>query len=83
MRIAIGDRNYFAGRSKASGKYVLKAWRKTGWHGIGEFDKADQLKDALAHLRRLADKREARSMIADMCGTSYRAAMADMGMSRI
>jgi len=34
------------------------------------------------HEKKLWHKRETRSMVADICGTSYRAAMADMGLAR-
>ena len=40
------------------------------------------VKKWLSHQVALANKRESRSMIADMCGTSFSAAMADMGISK-
>jgi hypothetical protein len=43
----------------------------------------DGLKKWLKHQKELAEKCEARKMIAEMCGTSCRAALEDMGVVRI
>ena len=56
-----------------------KTWKRVFECGI---DSKEALNQKIEHLQWLAEKRAARRMIADMCGTSYRAAMADMGLSR-
>jgi hypothetical protein len=55
---------------------------KTAWANTVYSGTMEEVKAWIRHQRKLSDKRELRSMIADMCGTSYQAAMEDMGMKR-
>jgi hypothetical protein len=56
--------------------------KKSGWELCFAGMMAGLVK-FLNHQKALAEKRETRKMIADMCGTSYAAACADMGMKKI
>jgi hypothetical protein len=79
----IGDRTYNIGKSKTTGKYKIFQLCKKTWFDIYETDNLDNLKKEVKRLKKLADKREARQMIADICGTSYSAACKDMGISKL
>jgi hypothetical protein len=77
MTIQMYDRIYLVGLSKTTKKYTIWYDKKVIFDS---FD-SNEIKLKLKKLRKLADKRETRHMIADMCGTSYRTAMKDMGLS--
>jgi hypothetical protein len=72
----------FIGKRKSTGKYIALEYRNGSWKDVGESDTFDGIRAVIRHRQTLADARARRQMIAEMCGTSYRAAMADMGMSQ-
>ncbi len=78
----IGNRKYLIGKSHATGQYTTWELKRGKW--VHDFCTSDFeiFRAHIKHLQDLADKREARAMIADMGGTSYTAAMADMGQRR-
>ena len=78
------DLFYHVCKRKLTNKYVL-LWSKKHPTNLqqDEFDTIEQVKTRLNHLKKLAEKREARSMIADINGTTYRAACLDMGIKPI
>lgn len=77
--IKLFDRAYLTGKSKSTGLYTIWDQKKGK---VFEAPTLDELKNEIAHMKKLSEKREARQMIADMCGTSFRAAMEDMGLSK-
>ena len=83
MTFQIHDRIFSAGRNRTTGTYMLYQYKAQEWQVHSIYPTVIGLNNAIRHQRKLAENREARAMIADMCGTSYTAAMADMGMSRI
>jgi hypothetical protein len=77
--IKIYDRYYVVGKSKTTTDFVIFEYKNGAWKNIFEGTKED-VKEELKHIRKMADKREARHLIAEMNGTSYRAAKEDMGL---
>ena len=78
-RYTLGNKTYVFGKSKSSGMYAVWEQKKTGYAKIRECATIDELKSYIRHLKDLAARRESRQMVADICGTSYRSAMRDMG----
>ena len=77
---SIGNKAYRFGKTKSTGLYTVWEWKESsGFQIIFQCVKFEELKKYIGHLKYLAAKRESRQAIADICGTSYRAAMADMG----
>jgi len=79
MKFNIGNKYYFAGKSKSTGMYVIKEQKKTGYKDVCSCDSIEGIKAEIKHLKELGAKRESRQMVADICGTSYACAMRDMG----
>lgn len=73
----IGEKFFGVGKSKSSGKYVLI---ELPGRNRQEFDTFEELKNKMVKMKKNADKREYRAMIAEMSGTSYSAACRDMGL---
>lgn len=82
MIFRFGEKEFLAGKKKPTGEPAAWEHKKTGWE-LCYVGTMDGLKKFLNHQKVLAEKRETRKMIADMCGTSYSAACADMGMRKI
>lgn len=76
----LGNKVYLAGRSKTTGAYAIWEHKRTGFIKIYDCPTFDSLKDKIEQLKSLAAKRELRTCIADLCGTSYAAARRDMGI---
>ena len=79
-RYTLGNKTYVFGKSKSTGMYAAWEQKKAGYVKIHECATIDEMKAYIGHLKSLAAKRESREMISDICGTSYRAAMRDMGI---
>lgn len=78
----IGDRIFNVGQRKDfPAEKVAYQKKAEGWVLVykGDFE---GLRGFLKNQQALETKRENRQMISDICGTSYRAAMEDMGYAR-
>ena len=82
MRIKIDGTVYEIGRRKGTNKYciwwldeVLKMWRFSM-----ESEHFADISKEIKRLRKNAADRERRRIIAELCGTSARAACTDMGL---
>jgi hypothetical protein len=80
--ITIGERKFTFGKNKSTGEYAAWMMKGGGWQLCFAGTMVGLMK-YLSHQKALAEKRETRRMIADMCGTSYATACADMGMRKI
>lgn len=79
MKVNIGNKEYAIGKSKTTGLYTVWEQKKSHHEKIFECSHIDNLKSYVKRLKTLANKREMRADIADICGTSYAAAKRDMG----
>ena len=82
MIIILGNKTYQISKRKESESFLIYSVSGNSYKKIFEGPK-NEMHKTVKHLKHLANKRETRAMIADMCGTSYRAACEDMGLSKI
>lgn len=80
FKFQLTNKNYLAGKSKTTGNYAIWEQRATGYVKVYDCLNLQELKNRITHLKHLAAKRELRTCIADLCGTSYAAARRDMGI---
>ena len=76
----IQGKQYLFGRLKSTGEYAIWEYKHNKWCLFNSYQSIDEMKKSIDHLVELGNKREARQMVADMCGTSYACAKRDMGL---
>ena len=81
MTKVYGDKTYLIGRIKSTNNLVIWEKKRNSWKIIHECADMESIKKTLTRLKENAYKRDCRKMIADLCGTTYKAAMQDMGLS--
>jgi len=81
--INIYDRHYVIGRVKNSSDFGIWENKGKSWKLIFQNSDKENISKRFLHLRKLAEKREYRHLVSDMCGTPYKEAVEDMGLKRI